>query len=81
MPIISRARRYIWVSGSSETKTYGKSALAREHEEGSTLPRRSLFGKDLDARSRVFNTLHVLLSPPKALFSGKWSCAVIGGWC
>ena len=23
----------LWVSGSSETKTYGKSAMEREHEE------------------------------------------------
>jgi hypothetical protein len=23
----------VWVSGSNETKTYGKSAMAREHEE------------------------------------------------
>ena len=71
----------LWVSGSSETKTYGKSATVREHEEYPTLPRRSIFGKDLDPRSRIFNMLHVLLSPPEALFSGKWSCPVIGGWC
>src|SRR6476620_757245 len=59
-----------WVSGSSETKTYGKGVALREHEEQHTLPRRSIFGKDLDARSRVCNMLHVLLSPPEALFSG-----------
>jgi hypothetical protein len=39
-----------WVSGSSETKTYGKSATAREYEEEHTLPRRSVFGKDIDER-------------------------------
>jgi hypothetical protein len=61
------------VRGSSETKTYGKGATRREHEELPTLPRRSIFGKDIDARSRVFNALQVLVSPTEALFSGKWS--------
>jgi RNA-directed DNA polymerase len=36
------------VSGSTETKTYGKDAAGREHEEKRTLPRISLFGKDVD---------------------------------
>src|SRR5215471_7982925 len=31
-------------------KTYGKGATRREHEELPTLPRRSIFGKDVDAR-------------------------------
>ena len=68
-----------WVSGSSETKTYGKDATARAHEEQPTLPRRRVFGKDSDARVRVFNTLYILLFPTEALFSGKLSCTVIAG--
>ena len=40
-------RRPIRVSGSSETKTYGKSAAVRAHEKQQTLPRRSIFGKDI----------------------------------
>ena len=52
-----------------------------EHKELQTLPRTNIFGKDLDARSHVFNTLYVLLSPPEAIFSENWSCTVIGGWC
>ena len=71
----------VWVSGSSETKTYGKDATRREYKELSTLPRRSLFGKDIDARSRVFNVLHVLLFLTEALFSGKLSCTAIGRRC
>src|SRR6266568_8627341 len=42
------------VSGSSETKTYGKDAIVRAHDEQQTLPRRSFFGKDREERSRVF---------------------------
>jgi len=38
------------VSGSTETKTYGKGAAGREHEEKQTLPRRDFFGKDIDER-------------------------------
>jgi hypothetical protein len=38
------------VSGSIETKTYGKDATVREREEKRTLPRRSIFGKDRDER-------------------------------
>jgi len=38
------------VSGSSETKTYGKDVAMREHAELQTLPRRSVFGKDEDER-------------------------------
>jgi len=40
----------LWVSGSTETKTYGKSATVREYEEQQTLPSRGLFGKDADER-------------------------------
>jgi hypothetical protein len=29
----------------------------REHKELETLPRRSIFGKDIEERSRVFNAL------------------------
>jgi hypothetical protein len=65
------------VSGSTETKTYGKGATRREHEEKHTLPRRSIFGKDSDERSCVFNMLQVLVSPTEALFSGKLSCTAI----
>jgi hypothetical protein len=46
----------------------------REHEELPTLPRRSVFGKDVDERSRVFKALQVLISPTEALFSRKLSC-------
>jgi hypothetical protein len=70
-----------WVSGSIETKTYGKTVALRAHEEQHTLPRRSIFGKDIDARSRVFNALQVLVSPTEALFSGKWACPTITGRC
>jgi hypothetical protein len=69
------------VSGSSETKTYGKSTTASEHEEEPTLPRKHFFGKDSDERLRVFNALHVLVSPADALFSGKLSYTVIARWC
>ena len=62
-----------WVSGRSETKTYGKGVALREPQELQTLPRRSVFGKDRDERSCVFNALHVLASPAGALFSGKLS--------
>ena len=69
------------VSGSSETKTYGKSTLVREHEEQPTRPRRSLFGKDSDERARIFNALHMLFSSPEGLFSGKLSgTAIAGRW-
>jgi hypothetical protein len=63
--------RAVRVSGSSETKTYGKGTMAREHEDESTLPRRRIFGKDVDERARVFNVLHGLFSPAEELFSGK----------
>ena len=70
-----------WVSGSIETKTYGKSTLVREHEEQPTRPRRSLFGKDSDERARIFNALHMLFSSPEGLFSGKLSgTAIAGRW-
>jgi hypothetical protein len=69
------------VSGSSETKTYGKSVTARKHEEELTLPRRSIFGKDTDKTPRVFNGLQVLVCPTEALFSGKLSCTAIAGRC
>jgi hypothetical protein len=69
------------VSGSSETKTYGKGVAPREYEEQPTLPRRSIFGKDIDERARIFNTLHVLVSPPEGLFSGKLlGTAIAGRW-
>ena len=63
--------RGIRVSGSSETKTYGKGATRREHEELPTLPRKSFFGKDTDERPRIFNVLQVLFSPTEVVFSGK----------
>ena len=71
--------RPIRVSGSSETKTYGKDVVLREHRERHTLPRRSLFGKDV-VRARVFNALHVLFSPTEGLFSGKLSASYRGRW-
>ena len=40
-----------------ETKTYRKGVALREHEEQPTLPSRSVFGKDIDERSCVFNML------------------------
>jgi len=42
------------VSGSVETKTYGKDAVGRERKEKQTLPRRSLFGKDAEERLCLF---------------------------
>ena len=68
-----------WVSGRSETKTYGKSAVVREREESKTLPRKSFFGKDHDKRSRVFYVLQVLFSLTEVLFSGKLSSTAIVG--
>src|SRR5215510_11471215 len=71
----------IRVSGSSETKTYGKGATRREHEELPTFPRRSLFGKAVDERARVFHALHALFSPTEGLFSGTLSgTALAGRW-
>jgi len=69
------------VSGSSETKTYGKGVTLREHEEQPTLPRRSFFGKDIDERSRVFKELQVPFSSIEALFSGKLSFPFIMRRC
>jgi hypothetical protein len=43
----------------------------REHKELSTLPRRSVFGKDSDEIPHFFNGLLALSSPTEALFSGK----------
>jgi hypothetical protein len=43
----------------------------REPKELHTLPRRSIFGKDIDASPRVFKVLYVLLFPTEALFFGK----------
>ena len=69
------------VSGSSETKTYGKDTAVRERKEKRTLPRRSIFGKDIDKRARIFNVLHVLFSSPEGLFSGEMSgTAIAGRW-
>src|SRR6266853_1940960 len=69
----------IWVSGRSETKTYGKSTAVREREESKTLPRKSFFGKDHDKRSRVLNVLQVLSFSNEGLFSGKLpSTALVG---
>jgi hypothetical protein len=67
------------VSGSTETKSYGKSAPVGEYEEQQTLPRRSVFGKDSNKSSRFFKGLQVLFSPTEALFSGKLSYTVITG--
>jgi hypothetical protein len=69
------------VSGSSETKTYGKSATMRGRQAKRTLPRRSFFGKDHDERLRIFNVLQVVDSPAEALFSGKLSYTAIAGRC
>jgi len=69
----------IRVSGSNETKTYGKDPAMREREEKRTLPRRSFFGKDTDERSRFFKELQVLFSPIEALFSRKLSYTSITG--
>ena len=65
------------VSGSSATTTYGKDVAMREHKELATLPSSSIFGKDRDERSRVFNALQVLISPAEALFSGMFTYPVI----
>jgi hypothetical protein len=47
----------IWVSGSTETETYGKGVTGREREENPTLPRKSFFEKDTDERPLIFNAL------------------------
>jgi hypothetical protein len=72
---------HVRVSGSSGTKTYGKDTAVREREEKQTLPRRSIFGKDIDERPRFFKELKVLVSPTEALFSGKLSCTAIAERC
>src|SRR5438270_5236285 len=69
------------VSGSSETKTYGKSAAVRAHEKQQTLPRRSFFGKDTTERLHIFNVLQTRFSPTEALFSGKLSYTDIARGC
>src|SRR5262245_50267637 len=69
------------VSGSSETKTYGKSVVMRAHKERPTLPRRSFFGKDNAERSHIVNVLQALFSPTEALVSGKLSCTAIARGC
>src|SRR2546428_11951072 len=75
-------RRPIRVSGSSETKTYGKSAAVRAHEKQQTLPRRSFFGKDTTERLHIFNVLQTRFSPTEALFSGKLSYTdIVRGRC
>ncbi len=71
----------LWVSGSSETKTYGKSAAVRAHEKQQTLPRRSFFGKDTTERLHIFNVLQTRFSPTEALFSGKLSYTDIARGC
>ena len=67
------------VSGRSETKTYGKSAVVREREESKTLQRKGFFGKDHDERPRIFNVLQVLCSLAEVLFSGQLSSTAIVG--
>jgi hypothetical protein len=67
------------VSGSTETKTYGKGAKRRAHEEKRTLPRRSFFEKDIDGRLRIFKELQALFSHTEALFSGKLLYTAIAG--
>src|SRR6266567_3165491 len=81
------SRGYEWshscnrVSGSSETKTYGKSAAVRAHEKQQTLPRRSFFGKDTTEILHIFNVLQTRFSPTEALFSGKLSYTDIARGC
>src|SRR5205823_5407147 len=77
----SSMRRPIRVSGSSETKTYDKSAAVRAHEKQQTLPRRSFFGKDTTERLHIFNVLQTRFSPTEALFSGKLSYTDIANGC
>ena len=60
----------IRVSGRTETKIYGKSATVRECQEQQTLPRKSLFGKDVDKRIRLFKGLRTMFSPIEPLFAG-----------
>ena len=59
------------VSGSTETKTYGKSATVGEHEEQHTLPRTGVFGNDGEERQRLFKSWRAMSSPVEILFSGK----------
>ena len=62
----------LWVSGSSETKTYGKGVTLREREEQPTLPRKYLFGKDFYNTARIFNYLRTSSVYLQTLFSGKF---------
>ena len=70
-----------WVSGSTETKTYGKGATVREREEKQTLPRRGLFGKDVDGRLYLFKDLRIMFFPMEPLFAGKLWYTTIPWWC
>ena len=67
-----------WVSGSSETKIYGKGVVLRAHEEQHTLPRRSLFGK-VRVRDDVFTMGYGLFALPSSPFSGKLQYTTIPG--
>ena len=69
-----------WVSGSNETKTYGKDATRREHQENPTLPRKSFFGKDTEERFCLFKDLRTLHAPIEPPFSGKLSSMTITSW-
>jgi hypothetical protein len=68
------------VSGSSRTKTYGKSAMEKEREKKRTLSRRPLFGKAAEERLCLFKDLRPLRAPLEPLFSGKWSSMTIISW-
>src|SRR5215475_11298809 len=68
-----------WVSGRSETKTDGKSAVVREREASKTLPRKGFFAKDHDERPSIFNVLQVLCSLTEVLFARKLSSTAIVG--
>jgi hypothetical protein len=59
------------VSGSNETKTYGKSAMEKERERKRTLSSRPLCGKAAEERLCLFKDLRPLRAPLEPLFSGK----------
>lgn len=68
------------VSGSTETKTYGKGATGREREEKQTFPKIGLFGKDVDERARLCKDVRTIFSAMERPFSGKLRYTSIT-WC
>ena len=59
----------IWVSGSSETKTYGTDIKGRVHGKKCPLPSSSVYGKDAEKSFRLSKDFRTLFSPTAPLCS------------